>query len=76
MNVTFTSSAENDLRNIHWREAGHVARAVFQFAATGEGNVQPRDETGRRLRLIVGSYAVVMTFDRAEGLTVWRIFRR
>jgi hypothetical protein len=75
MNVTWSPVAEDDLRNIPWRHAASVDRAVMRFAATGGGDIR-RDESGRRLRLIVGSYAVLMTVDLVDGLFVARVVRR
>jgi hypothetical protein len=75
MNVTWSPVAEDDLRTIPWRHAARVDRAVMNFAKTGRGDIQ-RDESGRRLRLIVGGYAVLMTVDPVDGLFVGRVVRR
>ena len=73
--VEWSPRSSRDLLHLpHWRDAHRIARAVYRFAVTGEGELErvPR----RMLRLRAAGCCAVLTL-RAETLTlvVWTVYR-
>lgn len=78
-NVDWTFLAWSDLTLLHWRTAGKVCRAVYDFAEDGTGSLKrfPADERiGATHALLVPPFMVYVSLDESEGsLRVWRVRR-
>lgn len=74
--VSWSLAAEAALRRIpSWRDAATVSQAVYQLAATGEGDLRRRGTSRTEFALYVGSHCVWLSFDRAaRKIAVGMIF--
>jgi hypothetical protein len=77
--VEWTFLAWTDLTALHWRTAGNVCRAVYDFAKDGTGTLRrlPVDERlGATHALVVAPFMVYVSLDQPDGtLRVWRVRR-
>ena len=76
--VDWTYLAWLDLTALHWRTAGSVCRAVYDFAEDGTGTIRklPIDERfGATPALVVPPFMVYLSRDADGTLRVWRIRR-
>jgi hypothetical protein len=77
--VDWSFLAWSDLTELHWRTAGKVCRAIYDFAEDGTGTLKKlRDEgpVGATHSLLVPPFMVYVSFDVTEDvLRVWRIRR-
>ncbi|HWL86908.1 MAG TPA: hypothetical protein VNO21_13960 [Polyangiaceae bacterium] len=76
--VLWSFPAEHQLRNIpSWKNAERVAKAVYRFAATGEGEIERVPDHHLEFRLLVVPFVVRFSLDLgAHNLCVWAIYRR
>ena len=79
LEVDWSYLAWSDLTGMHWRTAGTVCRAVYDFAADGTGTLKrlrEEDRVGATHALLVPPFMVYVSLDQAEGvLRVWRVRR-
>jgi hypothetical protein len=76
--VDWTFPAWTDLTALHWRTAGKVCRAVYDFAADGTGSVRklPADQrVGATHVLMVPPFKVFFSRDTNGTLRIWRVHR-
>lgn len=77
--VEWTFLAWTDLTALHWRTAGTVCRAVYEFAEDGTGSLKPvraEDRAGATHVLFVPPFMVYVSLDAEQGaLRVWRVRR-
>ena len=77
--VEWTYLAWKDLTSLHWRTAGNVCRAVYNFAEDGIGTLRkfPPDEgLGATHSLVVPPFTVYVSLDATnDTLRVWRVRR-
>ncbi len=77
VDVELTPTGQADFERFrNWRTLEPCMRALFRFAATGEGEIEHVPDMPGRLRLRAGAFTVVFTIDTdAAKLHVWRILR-
>jgi len=78
LEVLWHPPAEEDLRDLPWKDAAWVVREIERLASDGVGDVRgTRLPTGeRRFRLFLPGVRVLITFDRVRKiLHVWRVLR-
>ncbi len=77
--VDWTSFAWSDVTALHWRTAGKVCRAIYDFAEDGTGSLKrlrQEDRFGATHVLLVPPFMVYVSFDQnAEIFRVWRVRR-
>ena len=77
--VDWTSLAWSDATALHWRTAGKVCRAIYDFAEHGTGSLRrlrEADRVGATHTLLVPPFMVYVSFDKADGiLRIWRVRR-
>lgn len=77
--VDWTILAWSDLTALHWRTAGKVCRAVYDFAEDGTGSLKrlrEQDRIGATHTLLVPPFMVYLSLDETDGvLRVWRVRR-
>lgn len=76
-NLTWSSQAEADLRNLHWETAGKLDAALIRFAEAGEGTLR-KFVVGDRVwsALLLWPYAALVTRDKeTRTILVWRVVR-
>lgn len=77
--VDWTILAWSDLTALHWRTAGKVCRAVYDFAEDGTGSLKrlrKEDRIGATHALLVPPFMVYVSLGETNGLLrVWRVRR-
>lgn len=77
--VDWTSLAWRDLTALHWRTAGNVCRAVYDFADDGTGTLKrllADDRLGATHALFVPPFMVYVSLDPTDSaLRVSRVLR-
>ena len=74
--VVWEESAQESLRRIpSWQTAARVARVVYDYARTGQGDVRRIGVSPTELRLYARPYCVRLSVEReARIVRVWIIF--
>ncbi len=77
--VAWTYLAWSDLTALHWRTAGNVCRAVYDFAEDGTGTLRrlpPDERLGATHELVLPPFKVYISIAPNDGtLLVWRVRR-
>jgi len=77
--VDWTLLAWADLTALHWRTAGNVCRAIYDFAHDGAGTLKrlrDEDRAGATHVLLVPPFIVYVSLDQKEDiLRIWRVLR-
>jgi hypothetical protein len=77
--VDWTFLAWSDVTALHWRTAGKVCRALYDFAEDGTGSLKrlrAADRIGATHALLVPPFMAYVSFDKVDGiLRVWRVRR-
>jgi hypothetical protein len=76
--VDWTFRAWTDLTALHWRAAGKVCRAVYDFAEDGTGTLRrlaPDERIGATHALMVPPFMVYVSLDPTGTPRVWRVRR-
>jgi hypothetical protein len=76
LEVVWSPAAEAELRALpSWRMAERVARAVYELAATGRGELRRVGASRTEFALYVGPCCVRLSLDRdARQISVWHLF--
>ena len=74
--VDWEVEAQENLREIDYKNAAIVERAVNRLATDGTGDVRPGMVRGSKVLLLrISGYRVALTFDRAARvLHVWTVW--